>query len=571
MNRPDPGETFLVSGGGRGITAQCVLGLARRYRCRFILLGRTALEPEPAWAAECHDDAELKGRIAAQLQPVAEQITPHVIQRIFDGLRHSQQVKRTLEELAQVGASAEYISVDVCDAVALAASLGPVTERLGPVTGLIHGAGAISDKPIARKTLADFEIVYATKVLGLRNLLALVPPDTLRWLILFSSAAGFFGNAGQADYALANEALNRAAHRLKAASPGCRVVSLNWGPWDGGMVTPELSRRFHDVGIQVIPAAAGVNALVEWLEDSDAPTQVLVGKPWAQPLSAPSSQGPWTIRRRLSTRLAPCVLDHVIGQHPVLPAVCAAGWLANAGEQLYPGFRFSAASNLRVLKGVVFDANLAPEYVLRVEEQERGPGEIHYKGTVKSDLPKGRERFHYTGQCVLRRSLPPRPRIEAFDLSEDPNAVDGRSLYCEGRLFHGPTFQGIERVLNASSERITMRCRRPAVEPSVQGQFPVRTYNPYLADVQLQSVLVWALMLRGVGGHPLHLEAIELFAPPPFDETFYVTTHIRRADPSAIIGDSVMHDSSGWVYMRHLGAELTPSVAADGLLVSATA
>ena len=122
-------------------------------------------------------------------------------------------------------------------------------------------------------------------------------------------------------------------------------------------------------------------------------------------------------------------------------------------------------------------------------------------------------------------------------------------------------------MLNASPERITMRCRRPAVEPSVQGQF----YNPHLADVQLQSVLVWALMLGGVGGHPLHLEAIELFAPPPFDETFYVTTHIRRADASAIIGDSVMHDSSGWVYMRHLGAELTPSVAADGLLVSATA
>ena len=43
---------FVVSGGARGVTAHCVIRLAQRFRCRFILLGRTVMgESEPPWAA----------------------------------------------------------------------------------------------------------------------------------------------------------------------------------------------------------------------------------------------------------------------------------------------------------------------------------------------------------------------------------------------------------------------------------------------------------------------------------------------------------------------------------------
>ena len=55
-------------------------------------------------------------------------------------------------------------------------------------------------------------------------------------LALFSSAAGFFGNAGQSDYAAANEVLNQYALQFSQKHPKCNVVSFNWGPWEGGMV-----------------------------------------------------------------------------------------------------------------------------------------------------------------------------------------------------------------------------------------------------------------------------------------------------------------------------------------------
>ena len=141
-----------------------------------------------------------------------------------------------------------------------------VAQRLGPITGIIHGAGTLADKRIENKTEKDFETVYAAKVHGLENLLDCVPINQLQHLILFSSVAGFYGNIGQADYAIANEILNKAAYLVKRYAPACHVISVNWGPWDAGMVTPELKRYFEQHQIKVIPIDTGTQMLVEELE-----------------------------------------------------------------------------------------------------------------------------------------------------------------------------------------------------------------------------------------------------------------------------------------------------------------
>ena len=86
---------------------------------------------------------------------------------------------------------------------------GSGAGRLGPVTGLVHGAGVIHDKRIAEKTSAQFDSVFDTKVLGLEALLDATANEPLRFLCFFSSVAARGGNIGQSDYAMANEALNK--------------------------------------------------------------------------------------------------------------------------------------------------------------------------------------------------------------------------------------------------------------------------------------------------------------------------------------------------------------------------
>ena len=95
----------------------------------------------------------------------------------------------------------------------------------------------LADRKIADQTDAQFAAVYDTKVAGLRALLGASRPTT--WvLVLFSSSTARFGRTGQVAYAAANEVLNKSPSARRGARPACRVVAFNWGPWDGGMVTP---------------------------------------------------------------------------------------------------------------------------------------------------------------------------------------------------------------------------------------------------------------------------------------------------------------------------------------------
>lgn len=62
-----------------------------------------------------------------------------------------------------------------------------------------------------------------------------------------------FGNAGQSDYAMANEVLQQVASAEQARRPDCLVRCVAWGPWQGGMVTPALAAHFGRAGVPLIP------------------------------------------------------------------------------------------------------------------------------------------------------------------------------------------------------------------------------------------------------------------------------------------------------------------------------
>ena len=82
----------------------------------------------------------------------------------------------------------------------------------------------------------------ATKAGAALTLAEHLRPDGLRFLVLFSSVSGRFGNRGQADYAAASEVLGKLAHELDSRWPA-RVVSIDWGPWAGPAWSPPCSSR----------------------------------------------------------------------------------------------------------------------------------------------------------------------------------------------------------------------------------------------------------------------------------------------------------------------------------------
>lgn len=87
----------LVSGGGRGITAQAAIALAQQYQCKFILLGRSAItQSEPEWAQDCDDEMTLKKRILEYLLQQDDKPTPKMVQREYKSIAAKREIEQTL-------------------------------------------------------------------------------------------------------------------------------------------------------------------------------------------------------------------------------------------------------------------------------------------------------------------------------------------------------------------------------------------------------------------------------------------------------------------------------------------
>lgn len=557
-----PSSVFVVSGGAKGITAECTIRLARGYSCKWILLGRSPIdETEPSWATDCVNEAELKKRIMKDFLARGEKPTPLKIQQLFKQLASSREIKATVAALEETGSQVEYISVDVTDASALVEKLMPAVERMGSIRGIIHGAGNLADKWIEKKTEGDFEKVYQAKVKGLENLLACIDPSQLDYLVLFSSVAGFFGNVGQSDYALANEILNKSAHLAKQHYPDCHVVAIDWGPWDSGMVTPELKKLYALRNIEVIPLDVGARRLIEELSRKNRETvQTVIGSLLTPPPEELDRElRTYRIRRQLTLAGNPFLADHVIGGNAVLPATCAVAWSIDACQQFYPGYTFSSLEDFKVLKGIVFDNSQGNEFVVDVREIAKTNGsEIVFEVRIWSEREKGKIRFHYSARVKLQAQTLESPIYEELKTTSTAS-ISGRSLYENKTLFHGSTFQGIEQILQINSEGLLMQCRLPKLTDKQQGNFLTTHFNPYAADVLVQGILVWLELFYRVGCLPLEIARIDRFKHLPFDRRFYADIKIRSTTETNLIADITACDRDGGIYSSFSGVKCTVS------------
>ncbi|MFD4245130.1 beta-ketoacyl reductase, partial [Streptomyces sp. NPDC058525] len=168
-----------------------------------------------------------------------------------------------IAELTEQGAAVAAAACDVSDRGQVKALLASVPAA-HPLTGVIHTAGVLDDGVLAAQTPERLAKVFAPKVDAVRHLDELTRDLGLDTFIVFSSASGVFGSAGQGNYAAANAFLDGLMSSRRAA--GLPGQSLAWGLWEqatamtahlGGADQARASRG----GVLAMTAAEGMELL----------------------------------------------------------------------------------------------------------------------------------------------------------------------------------------------------------------------------------------------------------------------------------------------------------------------
>jgi len=556
-------DVVLITGGARGVTAEVAIAMAEAGQPRLILMGRSP-DPtgEPDWLIGLNSEGDIKRAIVTHAGPG---VSPQEVQAEFDSIHVSREILRNLARISAAGSEVVYTSVDVRDPDAVSASLTPLVKELGPITGLVHGAGVLADRNIEDKSDEDFASVYHTKVGGLRSVLTALAEAPLKVMVMFSSSTARFGRRGQVDYAAANEVLNKVAQVEADRRDGCRVVSVNWGPWDGGMVTPALKGMFSEEGIEVIGLESGAAYLLDEIA-CDGPAEVLVlgsgsQVPTMDPAPAVSTNGtvpdelPTVFERTIRTDTHEFMASHVLDGRAVLPAAMTLEWLAHGALHGNPGLRFVGVDDFRVFKGVLVQAEESFQVRVCADTARQRDEEFVVTAELCSGGSNGRRVLHARAEIVLAAR---QPDAVAPHEPESLPALDQsiESIY-SNTLFHGPAMRGLMDVESCGDSGLVARCR-VAPPPRDWMQEPVRNRwiaDPLVLDSGLQAMIVWTSNRVGEASLPSRLTRYRQFVPAFPEDGARIVINVRDRTDARVVSDIDWVGEDGRVLARLEGYE----------------
>ena len=614
-------DVWLVSGGGSGVTAACIVGVAeasQNAEASFHLLGRSVLIEQTAdwldWSEEelMREKMSLRERLAEASSN--GKVTMVEWNKAWQKFTRSMDVYSTLSKIEATGNRAFYHSIDVTDADALS-SLGASLSN--PITGIVHGAGLEDSKLVADKAWETFDNVVRVKIDGWSALMNAVEASQgeLRFASAFTSVAGRFGNGGQTDYAAANSILDAEMARLTAKGT-CRAVAIGWTGWrDVGMATRgSIEAVFEAAGIETLPVDVGVQIFVDEALRGGKRRVIACGSlglmdrfdsfreaPLMLPgemaaIMADPSRFPFIdkvlafeehqmvmTQSTLSVVDHPFLSDHAIDGVPYHPGVMAMEMFAENALLLCPdtclaGFeQVKFGLPVKVMKGTMR---------VRVEAKlERKQGDLTWvKCRLVSDLTNSEgvvfgERDHHEATVRLVKKSDDLSEFMQSEIAALPTIgtppsgrLEHHASFIYLRYFHGPRFQSHGGVLrgvgDASQPGIDgialMRHQLPATDQFAQerdGEDILLEALPMLIEAGFQNAGLVAMESEGFSSLPVGIEWSTLLRVPEKDEQLRLRSILLANEDAGV----TVHD------VLVVGSDDAPILALKGLRLKAMA
>ncbi|MDP3284495.1 MAG: polyketide synthase dehydratase domain-containing protein, partial [Desulfobacterales bacterium] len=398
-------------------------------------------------------------------------------------------------------------------------------------------------------------------------------------IVIFSSVTARIGNKGQADYAMANEVLNKIAQQEAIARPDCRVISINWGPWDGGMVTGTIKREFNKNKIELIPMEEGAKCmLLEMMGDKSNPVEVVIGScsisgddKKAEGLqngthNKIADKQNLSFKREIDVESYPILESHIIGGKPVIPFALMTEWLGHSALHESPGLFLYGLDDIRLLKGIRLDKG---KKLIRLMAGKPVKKDSFFEVNVeiRDGIKDGVELIHTRAKAILTGSPAKPPLFKIPDKIASKTYNRSMDEVYDKILFHGSELRGIREIVGYSSEGMVARIS-PAPLPQNWIKDPLRNKwiaDPLVLDSAFQMAILWGFEEMKRVSLPSYCQSYRQYnsAFPP--EGVTAVLEIRKTTKHKIICDITFLDKENLVVALLNGYE---AVMDDSLLKS---
>ncbi|HEX6521296.1 MAG TPA: type I polyketide synthase [Streptosporangiaceae bacterium] len=529
-------DVLLVTGGGKGITAECALVLGRQTGASIGILGRS----DPA------ADAELAAN---------------------------------LERLRKASVTFHYARADVTQPEQVKAAMDEIRQTLGPITAVLHGSGRNEPQSLANLDESSFKRTLAPKITGLEAVLAATDPESLKLLITFGSIIGRAGLRGEADYATANDWLTDLTKRTRDQHPGCRCLALEWSVWAGAGMGERLGvlEGLIREGISPIPLQDGINILMELLADPRTPDAVVIMSraeglptitleqrelPLTRFIERPQVHYPGVeliVDAQLTAESDPYFTDHLLDGDLLFPAVLGMEAMSQAAAAVTGQLATPTLEDVEFLRPIAFP--VGGSTTIRIAVLAENPDTVR---AVIRNSDTGFQADHF--RATLRYSSPPEaagpgPAVDpALRVPVDPAAELYGSV-----LFQGGRFRrliGYRKL--AARECVADISNTPA--DSWFGEF--LPPDLVLADPGTRDALMHSIQccVPDATLLPAGIERLRLADPGRAADLPQVTLHARERSRSGdtYLYDLDIYDPSGDVVEQWQGLRLQAVRKQDG-------
>lgn len=543
-------DVVLVTGGAKGITAECAITFARKYKCRMALVGTSAYNGE-------------------------------------DG-----EIKNILERYTAEGLKAGYFPCNITNEESTKVLLKKITAELGKVTGVIHGAGKNVPRRSETVSLEQALDEISPKINGAIHIINALNPKDLKCVVAFSSIIGVTGMAGNSWYAFSNETLDLFLRNLHQAY-GVKTVALAYSIWsEVGMgermgSTHALAR----MGIGAIHPTDGINQFMKWVENKSCDQQIVIAsalggldtwvrKPYPKPEASRYLQDitlfepgiELKVRSRISQETDVYIDDHNYKGSLLFPTVFGLEAMAQAAALI---------TNIPAPKAIKLeDISLTkPIVVPQSGETESGETEIEVHATVLDPDPSSPELkrvnvgistehsgftdYHFSATFTLGGE--PSKEILSIEAKKPLPIIPKSDLY-GSLLFQGPRFQLMDKLFSVSNKRAVFATAKLSNDTSdqcfsVSVKKPLLLGSPLLRDTLLQSV---QLMLTHKIVLPIGIERWEINNPEHQPEGGMVECTLTQWDEKIGLCDVVYVNGKAEVMEKIHGYRVKAMEPYDG-------